>query len=521
LSVSVHDLQAPKENGALLAHPPLREVGRLLEDNCRRLDAVNLDILGRPFHALRALARRQIVDAARQYLAAAGESVAVPDGSRLLLAGHQPELFHPGVWSKNFALNGLARRHNAIPLNLIVDNDTAKHTLLYMPAGDHVAQLPFDHWQSEVPYEERRVLDERLFHDLPQSAAPFVKDWRFPPILDQFWDLARRQAERTPLLGERLVAARRTLERRRGCANLEVPLSMVCQTEAFAWFGCHVLDNLPAFLEIYNGVVQAYRQRYHMRSRHHPVPDLARDGDWLEAPLWAWRTGQARRSRLFARRTGTGIELRAGSEPWPTLRLGARPDELVPQWQGLAAAGYKIRTRALTTTLFARLFVGDLFIHGLGGGKYDELTDEIMRRFYNLEPPAFLVLTGTLLLPLPRPGVTEDDRRRLHALDRDLWWNPQRHLQAASPEAQTLSEEKMRWIDRASGLYQNGRQRYEALRRLTGALRPYVRDQGEETRRDLEQATRQLRIDRISTRRDYAFCLYPEEELRAFCERLL
>ena len=50
----------------------------------------------------------------------------MPDASAdsLLLAGHQPELFHPGVWVKNFALNGLARRHGATPLNLVVDNDT-------------------------------------------------------------------------------------------------------------------------------------------------------------------------------------------------------------------------------------------------------------------------------------------------------------------------------------------------------------------------------------------------------------
>ena len=33
----------------------------------------------------------------------------------IFLAGHQPELFHPGVWFKNFALGALARRHGARP----------------------------------------------------------------------------------------------------------------------------------------------------------------------------------------------------------------------------------------------------------------------------------------------------------------------------------------------------------------------------------------------------------------------
>ena len=31
--------------------------------------------------------------------------------------------------------------------------------------------------------------------------------------------------------------------------------------------------------------------------------------------------------------------------------------------------------------------LSDLFIHGIGGAKYDELTDEIIRRFFGIEPP--------------------------------------------------------------------------------------------------------------------------------------
>ncbi len=34
--------------------------------------------------------------------------------------------------------------------------------------------------------------------------------------------------------------------------------------------------------------------------------------------------------------------------------------------------------RALTTTLFLRTFIADLFIHGIGGGQYDRLTDRIV-----------------------------------------------------------------------------------------------------------------------------------------------
>src|SRR5438445_8629658 len=175
------------------------------------------------------------------------------------MAGHQPELFHPGVWVKNFAMNGLAKTLGATPVNLIVDNDTAKATSLRLPAlatsehtWPHVLSLPYDHWTGEVPYEERSVSDEDLFATLPERARPVLQGWPFVPLLPAFWAEAGRQSERTPLLGERIVAARRAFERRWGCHNLELPVSRLCRTEPFAWFGCHLLSDLPRFHAIYN-----------------------------------------------------------------------------------------------------------------------------------------------------------------------------------------------------------------------------------------------------------------------------
>src|SRR5205085_9917680 len=103
------------------------------ETNRRRLQRPATDVLGRPWDELRSAARQSAVAAARAAMQALGEPV--PDASHepLVLAGHQPELFHPGVWIKNFALHGLARRHQLTALNLVVDNDTVKATALRLP----------------------------------------------------------------------------------------------------------------------------------------------------------------------------------------------------------------------------------------------------------------------------------------------------------------------------------------------------------------------------------------------------
>jgi len=184
-------------------------------------------------------------------------------------------------------------------------------------------------------------------------------------------------------------------------------------------------------------------------------------------------------------------------------------------------AGYKVRSRALTTTLFARLFLGDIFLHGLGGGKYDELTDAIMRDFYNIEPPAYLVLTGTMHLPFPKLAVSEEDTRRLHIRKRDLWWNPQRHVQGSSNQAERLKEAKNDLINQPVASAQERRDRFEKLRMITEELRPFVQEEENKTRQALDRKAEELRIQQIQSRRDYAFCLFPKEILKPFCERFL
>jgi hypothetical protein len=180
-------------------------------------------------------------------------------------------------------------------------------------------------------------------------------------------------------------------------------------------------------------------------------------------------------------------------------------------------AGFKVRSRALTTTLYARLFLGDLFIHGIGGAKYDELTDEIVRRFYGFEPPRFMVLSATLLLPLPRPPIAADDCRRLaHAL-RDLLWNPQRHLDtAADPRARELAQEKQAWIERPVQTRPERKERFQALRRITEELRRHLGEREPNLREQLMICQQKREEVNLLRRRDYAFCLYPEELLTKF-----
>ena len=67
-------------------------------------------------------------------------------------------------------------------------------------------------------------------------------------------------------------------------------------------------------------------------------------------------------------------------------------------WPASASVASSCAAAALVTTLFARLVLSDLFIHGIGGAKYDQLTDELIRSFFGLAPPDYLVISATLHL---------------------------------------------------------------------------------------------------------------------------
>ena len=83
-----------------------------------------------------------------------------------------------------------------------------------------------------------------MFPSAPANLLNFDINWKYAeapvhtgyePIARQFWPDVLRHAGKHGLIGASFAAARRDLERRWGCHNLEVPLSLVCGGEAFAW----------------------------------------------------------------------------------------------------------------------------------------------------------------------------------------------------------------------------------------------------------------------------------------------
>ena len=450
--MTLRRFRAPNGDGEVLAEPSVEALPALVAANRLYLDRCAARIGG---------------ICLREYRQQARAELHLPTDGPLIIGGHQPELSHPGVWVKHFAIHGLARRVNGTSLNLIVDNDTLKTPCLRFPvigSDDRELCVAFDDDIGERPYETRPIQNPERFAAFAEVVRESTKNWPFEPVIRSIWQPAHGK------VGETFSDWRQNLEREWGCHNREVTVRELSQTASFARFVSHISADLLRFRAAYNGAVIAYRRTHGLRSKNHPVPDLAVG----ELPFWEMSTN--------GRRPATN-----------------------------ATPHGAMRPRALTLTLFARLCLGDFFIHGIGGGKYDEVTDAIIRDYFRIEPPAYQVLSATLHLPFPHSPRPPNEVARLERQLRDLHWNPQRHLPDAYPD-------RDRVVAATPTDHAGRRQRYRDLREWNERLRPQVAAQIAAIQAEFEEAKHADRAAATLTRRDYAWVFYPEAALKRFLQ---
>jgi hypothetical protein len=520
-------LVVPRENGSWLTSPSANRASQLVLANAAALANSEIELQGCSLTCLRTRTRYAVLNAARRYTSgwvSGLDNANLPPMTNWVVGGHQPALFHPGVWAKNFAVSRLASRNGSVSLNLIVDNDTLASPAIRVPSGilanPQAIDIPFDLPQSKQPWENIKVQDMDLFRSFPRRVREALQGWDLDPLLESFWPRVLDFYNSTPSLADAFSAARNQQEREWGATNLELPLSRLCQLPSFLWFTCHILAHLPRFREVYNSAVRNYRLANHIHSTSHPVPELAQSGDRFEAPFWVWRKGETRRSRLFAQQRGPLLILtKDDGELLAELPLTAEShaQPAVDRLQELEAQGISIRTRALTTTLFSRIFLADLFVHGIGGAKYDEITDQLISQFFHLPVPAYWVVTGTLHLPLGKQPATNADLARDKRHLWDLQWNPATALSGRSEQPiRDLCREFQEQLRQPVPDLASRRVRHRALTEIKAAFSKWTSPEVPEAKAQIEQTNKQLTANRILQNRDYSSVLYPANLLQDF-----
>ncbi|GBD35566.1 hypothetical protein HRbin36_00679 [bacterium HR36] len=558
--MSLARLRAPAEHGQILVAPPADTWGRLVAENAQLWRKAQLQFCGILLADWRQSMRQLVSEWAAAQLRRWGTLPAWP-ATGWLVTGHQPEFFHPGVWAKHIALAEAARRLGLAPLNLVADHDQPKTLALRVPTtNDHtlsVAWVPFCQAAPGLAWEEYLLSSEcgsshsyhmqtndsatahvssgagasccsrELLLRLPSHVLTVAGNLLPELVLPQLWSHLALLADRFRSggsLAELLAGARRLWEERWELHNGELRVSTLCGAEGFLAFVAEILTNLPAFVQMHNAELAAYRREHRLRSRTHPVPPLLLEGDWCEAPFWVWCPGQPRQRLWVQRAPGMNV-LRLG-EHGRTLNipLARSLNDLREFADALRAANWKIRPRALTLTLFVRLFVAEMFIHGIGGGVYDRFTDRLLQRYWRLEPPRYAVVSATLHLPLPRPTPPPHHRDQLLHHLRDCRYNPERVLPPeiiARPEVQHLVARKRELLRQWPGAsLEQRRALHRELSAIRRALQPLAAVAAAQIRSALEAVAAYEEQLALAEDREWAWVLHSDRALTQLVARM-
>jgi hypothetical protein len=434
----------------------------------------------------------------------------------LVLMGHQPVFFHPGVWMKYFLLTKLCGVHGALGLHCIVDSDATGPISAAIPTArvglERVTRtlVPL---ADDEPLESAAVPAPEAWATFAAAVRGDLETLRMSDLLDRFGAFAA--AEPAVRRGATTLAAyldglRGAYEARAGAPRyFEVSVSTLASTPEFQAFALHLLQDPPGLLAAYNGCLDDYRRAHRVRSAANPFPNLVEAGGRTEMPFWILHGG--RRTDLFASREGARLILGSAERPLATIPAGPGGVE------ALAGSGVALRPKALTLTLFARLCLGDLFIHGVGGGRYDRVTDPLAQRLFNVRPAPYAVATATLHLPL---GGDRDPARERHTLERrlmDLRHNPDRHLAAAGDAERRLVDEKWRLI-RAVETMRPGRERRAAthrIREVNGLLAETLAPEIARVEAQLAALSAQPPAEDVLEFRGYPFFLFDPNDVAA------
>jgi hypothetical protein len=488
------DWKAPAEDGQTLVWPEPTEIVAQARANHARLSSTHgVKLQG---VALSELRKRQ-----RAWIGLAD------DAQPIVASGHQTELYHPGVWVKDVLANQVAPRVDGQAYHFAIDSDSPKHLSVRWPG--YAEPITDDPAITSAAWSG--LLDAPTpahVAKLDDAVRAASQSWQFQPMLGQFLGSMRRLSLGQPNLSRAITNAMHELDWGLGLRQHALVTSPILASEPYLVFVHHILARARQVATDYNVSLEEYRTEHKIRTKQRPMPDVQVFETSVETPFWLddLATGHRTRPSVFMTDGGWSLELTSGAQ--------FVFDPNADGWEAAARLGRWLREnqlrlspRALMLTLFLRLVVADQFIHGIGGGRYDQVTDRLIARHFGIAPPSFCVTTATLYFPAAvgrtrvcMSCVLQEGHRVRHG----VLGERKRELVAAINEAPRRSAQRSQRYYQMHRELATARQSHPAIEKWEQHLR-------ESERADAEDAAL---FDR-----ELFYPLQPRERLEALIER--
>ncbi len=539
------------QNKQIFLFPPWDKIPSFLEENEKIFNRYSFKIIDQPFKVVREKSQKNILEEAYKFSSKFNPHIEEKINSTpqfIIQTGHQPVFFHPGIWIKNIFLNGLLKSpllniYKCMGLNIILDNDICKDLSFFLPTLSDSRELRLERINflstaPNLPFEECPLPSIELINEFTADIIGKLKPLENKNILNNFISFSRclenslylcSQNYKDDTLGEFLGLARRFFENEINPVYLELPFSQICNSDEFLSFFLEIVKNIESFSKIYNKKLDEYRKLFNIRNRANPSPNLIVKENLIEAPFWIWRDGDNRR-KIYILKEQDKIYLYNDSYGKIFLIEKDSSKSFFSLKTILKEKGLKIRPKALLLTLYNRLFVSDLFVHGLGGAKYDLVTDELIREFFKVEPPHFLVISCTLYLDFKSsPGSSGFKISVLKKKIRDLEFNPERYVdelplnKKEKNQIGELAEKKTELVKKIKEIFSPVEKRKisEEIKDINNLIVEKIQPLKHELNKKMKEEEERIKQSKIYNFREFPFCFFSAKTLKDLNQQII
>lgn len=431
----------------------------------------------------------------------------------VIATGHQAWFWHPGILTKDLAMAEACDRLGAQPVHLVVDHIATAALSIDVPVrrGDALVVEPLRLGREDLAIgtASRPPLSAEGLRDAVERFEREV-DGELLADLSVLLDLPEG-FDRLGSVADSITAMQLHAVRNWCPGVFVLRTSELARLGAFGTLGSRMLHDARRCVALYNESVARVPQAN--------IAPLLVERDRVELPLWVVEPAGSLGS-VFADLADT-TPLLTREDGTPILPVVTDGVEHLP-----------FAPKALTLTAFLRSAVCDLFIHGTGGGVYEQVTERWWRAWVGgtavstvgardgqdacpagLAPLA--VVSADVRLIIDAPVATPDE------LDRAVWFrhhlphNIDRYLEKVGVADAPLINEKKVLIAGADGDHDKqarraARRRLHAINRQLAGHHPGLLAEADAA---VVAARQGLANAAVAARRDWCFSLYPADTL--------
>ncbi len=323
------------------------------------------------------------------------------DCENIVVTGHQPIWHHCGIWSKDVIAQRFAQSVKGIALHLVLDHDICD-TSMILPKKDSD-----ENWglkKIEIEPDNTRKAEPLEFRSIPKkkNIISFLKqiiDENNNQICNRFWlDCKLPENSSFNNIADLITYLQAILNSALGLDILYMPVSSLCASNAFQSFVCSIISDSENFAHCYNqGITSLCKINVNKRGKSVKLLVVDRDSSLVELPFWLV-SEKGRLSSLWVTRKNKYIEVSTKQNALGNIDSSLEGNTVQLQ-ELLDCNNFKLRPKAITLTLFSRLFLADIFVHGVGAKYYEPITDYLLKHYYGISPLKYGIATSTMTVP--------------------------------------------------------------------------------------------------------------------------